>query len=88
MKIEITERKLLDMSDGRTMSLHPGVIECEDALAEELLAAGHARPPAPPSTQPILKSSGDVEPSQESAAPDADIPEETGPEEIGPEDIG
>lgn len=55
MKIEIVERNIVALSDGRSMSLHPGVIDCEEKLAKELIGAGYAKKPSPPKKKPILK---------------------------------
>lgn len=45
MKIEILERKLIEVDSKTTLSLHPGVFDVEDKVAKELIAAGHARKP-------------------------------------------
>ncbi len=55
MEIYVPERKLLHMSDGRTMSLHKGLIDCPDKdVAKALIDGGHAEKPTPKKPEPLL----------------------------------
>ena len=63
MKIDVLERRIINLADGRTMSLHPGIIEVTDQLGEELIAAKVARKPprTKPGPPPILSKTAEKE---------------------------